>query len=208
MTANPAHPDSPSAVPGHHLTANQLIGYNMARWRTAAGLTQAELGEMLGGWTHTAVSAAENSWKGKRVRKFTGDDILNIATALRLPIAALFLPPEDDGAKVAYKFHAQEQGGSCEDMTVMFGLLIPDLMGDGPAEHAWQAALADAAGRYLDRERTTALAAYLDEMEPAERRHLDAGRFRAHRAALLALLGDVDQIAYAIETEDRSEAVQ
>jgi transcriptional regulator with XRE-family HTH domain len=84
------------------VSANMIIAYNMAYYRKAAGLTQEQLGRMLGGWNKVAVSAAERSWDGRRVRKFDADEIFRIARVLRLPVAALFLPPEDDGEHERY----------------------------------------------------------------------------------------------------------
>ena len=145
-------PDNPDEVPGRHVTVNQVVAFNLARWRKAAGLTQAELGEMLGGWSNATVSAAEKSWDGKRIRQFDADDLIAIAMALDIPLAALFLPPDDDGAAVRYLFHAHERGSACSDMATLFSLLFPDSTGDSPAEAEWQAALTAAVNRYMDPE--------------------------------------------------------
>jgi hypothetical protein len=40
------------------------------------------------GWAKVAVSAAERSWDGKRVRKFDADEIVAIATVLGVPVSA------------------------------------------------------------------------------------------------------------------------
>jgi transcriptional regulator with XRE-family HTH domain len=93
-------------LPPRAKSINQLIGYNMAEYRQAAGLTQEELGKRLGGWTKVAVSAAERSWDGKRVRKFDADEIVAIATALGVPVPALLLPPAAAGTAAEYTFTA------------------------------------------------------------------------------------------------------
>jgi len=81
---------------------SQLVAYNMSVFRKAAGLSQQELGERLGGWSATSVSAAERSWESKRIKVFDADDIARIADALSVPLIALFLPPEDHGTAVCY----------------------------------------------------------------------------------------------------------
>src|SRR3954470_302298 len=83
----------PSPPPVREITPNMLVALNMAKWRQAAGLTQDQLGERLGGWNKTAVSAAERSWDGKRVRQFDADLIVRLAFILEVPITAFFLPP-------------------------------------------------------------------------------------------------------------------
>ncbi|MEU9839717.1 hypothetical protein AB0C69_10905, partial [Actinomadura sp. NPDC048032] len=60
-------------LPAAAITLNQLVAYNMAYFRKAAGLTQEDLGKLLRGWTQkpwgkAAVSAAERAWDGKRPR--------------------------------------------------------------------------------------------------------------------------------------------
>lgn len=92
---------------GVHVTVNQVIAFNMAYFRKVAGLTQEELGvELLGWtskpWTKAAVSAAERSWDGKRIRQFDADLLYGLARTFGLPITAFFLPPADDGVKVRY----------------------------------------------------------------------------------------------------------
>src|SRR5260370_31560685 len=81
---------------GRHVTINQVVAHNVTRFRKAAGLTQEELGERLGGWTKAAVSEAERTWDGKRIRQFVADTLAALATALGIPLLALFLPPDQD----------------------------------------------------------------------------------------------------------------
>jgi transcriptional regulator with XRE-family HTH domain len=96
---------SPARTPGlpeRTLSMSQLVAYNMSVFRKAAGLSQQELGERVGGWSATSVSAAERSWDSKRIKVFDADDIAKIADALSVPLIALFLPPEDHGTAVRY----------------------------------------------------------------------------------------------------------
>ena len=197
---NDAHdiPGTPDDVPGKHVTVNQIVGFNVARWRKAAGMAQRELGEILG-WSIQTVSAAERSWDGKRIRQFDADDILALCVALQIPIAALFLPPSDDGAKVRYLFHVPERDPNCLEMGSLFSLLMPEATGEGPAEQAWQDAYVAASNRYLDPGRGADLIAYLEDLTTAERMEQRLARISRHREALLEAVGDLDQIATAIE---------
>jgi transcriptional regulator with XRE-family HTH domain len=88
-------------LPQRRVTVSQVVAYNTAYFRRAAGLGQQEFGALLG-WSATSVSAAERSWESKRVKKFDADEIATIAAALGVPVIALFLPPEDDGTAVHY----------------------------------------------------------------------------------------------------------
>ena len=92
-------------LPERTVTVNQVVAYNVAFYRKAAGLTQEELGARLGGWSAASVSAAERSWDSSRVKKFDADEITAIAAALGVPVIAFFLLPEDDGTAVRYVVH-------------------------------------------------------------------------------------------------------
>lgn len=68
------------------------IGWNVARLREAAGLSQAQLGEALGAylgkpWSRQAVSAAE---KGRRA--FTAAELVSLALVLKASLDHLLLP--------------------------------------------------------------------------------------------------------------------
>lgn len=122
-------------LPGRHVTPNQIVAYNMAYWRRAAGLTQEELADRLSGWTpkkwsKAAVSAAERSWDGKRTRQFDADLLFGLATAFDLPITAFFLPPADDGVErrylidPTYPFKFGENYGGCQNMYDLLGRVL------------------------------------------------------------------------------------
>jgi transcriptional regulator with XRE-family HTH domain len=66
----------------------ELIGRNVKQAREEAGLSQRQLGEQLG-WFPQAVSAAE---KGRR--DWVAEDLVNVAWALRRPVAYFFRVPE------------------------------------------------------------------------------------------------------------------
>lgn len=169
----------------------------MARWRKAAEMTQAELGERLGGWSVATVSAAERSWDGKRIRQFDADEIVALAAALGVPLPAMFLPPGDDGASVRYLFHAHDHGAACAEMGDLFTLLLPEAVYDEGMGRLWREAFTAAVARYMDEERGEIL---LDSLlGPAEADILAARleRIRSQREAALGWLSDLDLMADA-----------
>jgi transcriptional regulator with XRE-family HTH domain len=109
----------------------------MAAYRKAAGITQDELGKRLGGWTKVAVSAAERSWDGRRIRKFDADELVAIATALGVPVIALFLPPENSGTSVRYLLDNTSHG-EIQDMADLLPYLTPSRGDDSPAMTAYR----------------------------------------------------------------------
>ncbi len=119
-------------LPARQISINQLAGFNLAYFRKSAGLTQEELGKRLGGWTKVAVSAAERSWDGKRIRKFDADELAAIAVVLGIPLIALFLPPPDTGITMRYvvKFPGEEQE---VDLMTVLPRLVSALQGGAQA---------------------------------------------------------------------------
>lgn len=107
------------------VTLNQVVGYNMAWYRKVAGLTQEELGQRLGGWTKVAVSAAERSWDGKRVRKFDADELVAIARAIGVPVPALLLPPYDAGTAIIYELEGTSEAERKTQLTELLPYLLP-----------------------------------------------------------------------------------
>ena len=145
--ANPAA--GRPGLPERRVTVNQLVAYNMGYFRKAAGLGQQEFGEPLG-WSVASVSAAERSWDGKRVKKFDADETVQIATVLGVPLAALFLPPEDHGTAVRYVLHFG--GKKVKDLDELLSLALPAFGGDSPAMDAYRKRViaAGASGRQED----------------------------------------------------------
>jgi hypothetical protein len=109
-------------LPERRVTVNQLVAYNMAFFRKAAGLGQQDFGEPLG-WSAASVSAAERSWESRRIKKFDADEIAQIAGALGVPLAALFLPPEDHGTAVRYVLRLP--GSGLRDLGDLLPLALP-----------------------------------------------------------------------------------
>jgi transcriptional regulator with XRE-family HTH domain len=122
-------------LPVRRVTVNAIIAWNMAFYRKAAGLTQEELGELLG-WGKTIVSTAERSWDAKRVRNFSAEDLTKIAVALEIPIAGLFLPPEDDGITARYVL--QWRGREDMDLSDLLAYVYPSYEGDFPVMDAYR----------------------------------------------------------------------
>jgi transcriptional regulator with XRE-family HTH domain len=178
------------ALPERMVTPNMLIAFNVARWRAAAGLTQDQLGERLGGWTKTAVSAAERSWDGKRVRQFDADLVVRLAAILGVPVRAFLLPPPDDGE--AFRYAVRLADGAVLPMREYFGIVMPELGADGP--RAYLDAVAAAAARYLDYETAGSLAATVKDL--AAERQLEAAldAARADGQALAALAASLDSL--------------
>ena len=94
--------DTPAdGLPVRLVSVNDVVSMNLAHFRKAAGLSQQELANRIG-WLKQVISTAERSWEGRRSRNFTAGDLIEIASGLGIPVAALLLPPEDDGVAVTY----------------------------------------------------------------------------------------------------------
>ena len=165
-----------------------IAAYNMARWRRAMGMTQDELGAVLGGWTKGTVSAAERAWDGRegRGRKFDADLICDLAAHLR-PLRRVLPPPADDGEDARYVIEtAYGPAGMKEFFTHLWP--EPDWPADTPAAAAYQQAIITAAARYGATDAEKALAAAAETVGTAETiaGALDAARENrgtAHRDA-------------------------
>lgn len=153
----PREDGGPSALPGRRVTINQLVAWNMAYFRKAAGFTQEELAERLG-WSAAVVSAAERSWDAKRVRSFSADDLIEIAEALAVALPALFLPPEDHGTAFRYVITRGADPGN-RDFEGLLPLIFGAFQYDSPAFAAyrqrliatgWRSPLVDDAYRQAD----------------------------------------------------------
>ncbi len=167
------------------VTINQLVGYNMAEYRRAARLTQGELGKRLGGWTKVAVSAAEHSWDGKRVRKFDADELVTLARALGVPVMALFLPPWDAGTATRYVL----DGPGAPDLTT----LLPDILStrddDSPPMAAYRKRLMALGARRIGPLERVVMGSLVEQREELERRIDDLRAFeREYRSRLGAYL--------------------
>jgi transcriptional regulator with XRE-family HTH domain/vacuolar-type H+-ATPase subunit H len=122
-------------LPVRRVTVNSIVALNMAYFRKAADLTQEELGERIG-WGKSVVSTAERSSDAKRVRSFSAEDLIAISTALGIPLAALFLPPEDHGTAVRYVLDGP--GHKHLEVTDLLAYVSPAYGGDSPVMDAYR----------------------------------------------------------------------
>ena len=122
-------------LPVRRVTINSIAALNMAFFRKAAGLTQEELGELLG-WGKSVVSTAERSWDAKRVRSFSAEDLIAIAAALQIPLAALFLPPEDDGT--AFRYMLDTPGSEEREAADLLTYIFPAFQGESRVMNAYR----------------------------------------------------------------------
>lgn len=175
-----------------------LAAYNMARWRKAQGMTQEELGAELGGWTKTAVSAAERSWDGRegRVRQFDVDLIADLASIFRVPFQAFFLPPADDGEGTVYFISADD---GMIPMNEYFRFLTPetytDFAADTPAAVAYQQAIISAIAKYVGGEAREALGQPTADLAAEEQIEAALQDARTNRQELLGLYSLIERLA-------------
>lgn len=186
-----------SSLPGVHVTVDQVVAMNIRYWRKKAKLTQEQLAELVG-WSGANISAAELSAnEGKDKRRFDAHTLITFAIALDVPLAALFLPPEDDGISRRYLFHADP--GECRPMSDLVTLAISEPADDvGPAMDAYRVRYYGAVSRYADPRRGEQLAARMKGITTAEERKARLERLAWQREALAATVGDVDQLMDAI----------
>jgi transcriptional regulator with XRE-family HTH domain len=142
--SDPSAADKPR-LPERRVTISQLVAYNLGFFRRAAGIDQRKIGESLG-WSAASVSAAERSWESKRTKVFDADEVMHIAAALHVPLAALFLPPEDHGTAVRYVVHWREREDI--DFSDLQQYVFPGRGSESPAMDAYrQRLIAARAGR-------------------------------------------------------------
>lgn len=182
--------DDYSGLPGVGVTADQLVAMNVRFYRRQAGMTQQELGELLG-WTKVAVSAAERSVDpGRDRRRFDAATLVALAVAFRLPIAAFFLPPEDDGISKRYLVYPAPGESLSMPEYVAFLDDRPDWEDDRPESAAyarrWTLQLNDpGAAESLAKARVEAA-------RELTREEL-LSRLGAQRAALAEVIADIDR---------------
>ena len=186
------------------VTVDQVVAWNIAWYRRAAGLTQEQLGERLGGWSKVAVSAAERSVAESRDRRrFDAQTLTELSIALGIPILALFLPPEDDGISEHYVFDA---GGSECNMTELMRAVVPDTGDDTLVMDAYRKRLQGAVTHYADPEYGKQVARFLRDATDDELRADRAARLRQRQAELEGVAAEIADIASALEEMGESSA--
>jgi transcriptional regulator with XRE-family HTH domain len=201
VTEENGSPQDQGQPPEQVLTVNQVVAWNLAWFRRAAGLSQTQLGDMVG-WKKSAVSDAERSVSGKWTREFDAQALAAFAAALKVPVGAFFLPPADDGTERTY--YAEIPGeGDCPGLTDMAGLMalmLPDNDSDSPAVNAYRDRLRWQAGRYLNPYWHGQVIRWLDEAGAIPELRTDyAATLRHHRDQSLAQAAEWDRMADAVE---------
>lgn len=176
-------------LPVRKVTASQVVAWNLARFRKAAGMTQAQMGAALGGWSVASVSAAERAWDGRRPRKFDPGEMLAVAVALHLPLSALLLPPDDDGVTVRYVLDVP--GGEAG-----MGILVDHLVSlppddDIPAADEYRRAYVSAVNRYLHPHDVAGLAQAVAELGTEKQLREAGDRLGLQYGALRDVLADL-----------------
>lgn len=193
--------DESAQIPteGRQVTANQVVAWNLAWYRRAAGLTQKQLGDLIG-WTNTAVSEAERSWDGKRVREFDAQALVQICLALSVPLIALFLPPQDRQFRYAFPGPG---GGQFTMRDLMEFIVMPDNADDSPVMEAYRTRIYAAADHFLDREWAREIGRWLHETSKEEELAGQAASLRARQESLLEAAAAFGDIAAELETRRR-----
>jgi transcriptional regulator with XRE-family HTH domain len=193
--------DTETGAPVRLVTVSQVVAWNVARYRRAAGLTQRELGRLLG-WSNGQVSDAERSWKGERVREFDADELARLSLVLGVPLIAFFLPPEGDGDPDGYAL-AGPDGGKRGMRDLMALVVMPDSDSREPQMYAYRDRLQAAGNRYLSPEWADELAGWMHETEPDDRLAERAAWLRARQAQLRESAAELGDLASAIENRRR-----
>jgi transcriptional regulator with XRE-family HTH domain len=182
-------------LPERRISVNQVVAWNLAWFRRARGLTQTELGQLVG-LSSNAVSEAERSWAGKRSREFDADLLVAAAMALQVPVIALFLPPDEDGNRERYLISPGGQDGT---MTDLMHVVVPDAGWETPIMDAYRKRFMAALTYYTEPEFAAQVARSLSEATDAEIRADQAAKLRAHRDQLLEAARQFGAIADEIE---------
>lgn len=198
VTDENGRPPGPDEVPGVHKTVNQIVAWNIASYRKAAGLTQEELGDLIGGRSKRNVSADERSWDGGHTREFNAHEIVAYAVALDIPIGAFFLPPAGDGIIARFLIRLHDRA-DCLDMAGLMRLVMPDTDNGGRAMNTYRRRIIAAVRRYLDPSWSDDLKLWMKQMTGPEIRAARPERWRAHRLALDLMATDTDEIIGVFE---------
>jgi transcriptional regulator with XRE-family HTH domain len=183
-----------------------VAAYNLTYFRRAAGLTQEQFGERLGGWSAASVSAAERSWDGKRISKFDADELVSIALALGIPVIALLLPPANAGTAVRYVLDTEP---GQPDMLGLLPRLVLGVGGDTDELAPFQdRMMAIGASNYLDPASNEAMkiidlagaaAEQLTGDARARAESLEHGAEEGHRIAMDSLVQSREELERRID---------
>ena len=182
--------------PQRHVTINQIVALNVARIRRDAGMTQGQLEQQMR-WPEKTASAAETSWRpGHRARQFDAQDLIMLAQVLGVPLAALFLPPGDDGEGVTYTW------GERSSMESLLFRLLGDTAEESPQMDAYRDRMREAITRYAHE---PGWGGYIADWVAEAGIRADAlQRLQALRDALLDAESELGQIADAMKERRQS----
>ena len=189
--------ESYEALPAEDITIDQVVAWNMRRWRLAVYMTQEELGDRLG-WSAANVSAAERSVQENRDRRrFNAQTTAEIADALYIPVAALYLPPEDDGQGKRYQWHNGK--GAPRDMAALMRIAMHNNDYPTQAMEEYRERFRNAVRLYLEPKWDEEVGGWFDPMDDEDARAEQAARFRARQAALLDMAAEQEALAQFLE---------
>lgn len=188
--------DRYEALPAEDITIDQVVAWNIRYYRRARGMTQEELGERVG-WSAANVSAAERSVEEHRDRRrFDAQTIAELAIALALPIAALFLPPDDDGQGKRYRWHNGDDSHGMRDLMI---LVMHNTGEESDVADAYRYRYRAGVTYYVDEQWGEAVGGWFAPMDDKESRLEAAARFRDRQRKLLAMAADDGSVADWLE---------
>ncbi len=199
------------APPGRYLTIDRVVAWNLAWYRNQAGLTQEELGKLVG-TTKSAISEMERAWNGKRPREFQAQFLASAAAELRIPLTALFLPPfdeHDDSEKEDSQYWFTTSGGEHGKPLRMRDLLLltmPDNDDQTAVMDAYRYRLRLQAERLLDSDWAEDVARWLRMHEDSDVLRRRAIRLRGSQEDLERAAAEAGRLAAAIEASLDGEA--
>jgi hypothetical protein len=180
-------------------TVNQIVAWNIAYYRKVAGITQEEMGELIGGRSKRNISADERSWDGTHTREFDAQQLFVLSVAFGIPLVAFFLPPEDDGIDVRYEIQA---AGKTAGMKDLMTAAMHDTDEESQVMNAYRWRMRETVARYLHPSWGELLAYWQSDRTTPEVRAAQAEEARADRETLLRIAAKLaDAIEYA-EKED------
>ena len=190
--------DDDAGLPLEQVTLDQIVALNMRYYRRAASLTQDQLGRRLG-WSAANVSAAERSASEDRDRRrFDAHTLAAVADALGIPLAALFLPPEDDGYEKHYLLRTGDQGGYAPMARLMM-LAIHDSDDDTPVMDAYRNRFRAQAEAYLGADWGAEVGRWLAPRTDRQAVQDWIAKMRSRRLAHLDAAGELEDMADAME---------
>ncbi len=189
--------DGYQELPAADITVDQVVAWNMHHWRQARYMTQEELGRRIG-WSAANVSAAERSVERER-RRFDAQTIAEIADALYIPVAALFLPPEDDGHGKRYRWHMSAEGSPSRSMADLMQITMHDNDDKSDTMEEYRDRFRGAVTSYLEETWGREVAGWFAPLDDAEARAEQAARFRSRQAVFLRMADEEAELAAALE---------